>query len=53
MYDKENCPCKRVNCVRYGDCEACRKHHSSMDKKELTSCERLEKKLQKKKEKED
>lgn len=39
-----NCPCKRVKCERYGDCEACRKHHNN--KKTLTRCEKLKKKEQ-------
>ena len=23
----ENCPCKKRNCPRHGDCAACRAHH--------------------------
>ncbi len=25
----KNCPCKRVKCPRYGDCESCRKYHEN------------------------
>lgn len=39
---KIQCPCKRVNCARHGDCAACRKHHST--KKLLPTCERVQKK---------
>ena len=30
---KENCPCKKENCPRHGDCEACRQHHTASKRK--------------------
>ena len=36
---KLNCPCKRVACERFGDCEACRAFHAA-HKKGRTPCER-------------
>ena len=39
-----NCPCKRIKCERYNDCEACREYHKN--KKTLARCEKLEKKEQ-------
>lgn len=47
----ENCPCKRTNCERHGDCVACKEHHHSLEQKLMTSCERIkvkEEKLKKK-----
>lgn len=38
------CPCKRTDCPRHGDCEACREHHHASDRKPLTRCEKQEKK---------
>ena len=38
------CPCKRTDCPRHGDCEACREHHHASDRKQLTRCEKPEKK---------
>lgn len=34
---KEDCPCTK-NCVRHGDCQACRKHHEAKDND--PACER-------------
>jgi hypothetical protein len=43
-YNNENCPCKRTECERHGNCTACREHHSSLKGKSLTYCERLKEK---------
>lgn len=32
------CPCKRVKCARFGDCDACRKHH--LEQGDPPYCER-------------
>lgn len=40
MTDNENCPCKRIKCKRYGNCEACRAYHSASKSKPLPVCER-------------
>lgn len=45
---QENCPCKRINCPRHGDCAACREHHHASSRKPLTRCEKLEPKAQRK-----
>lgn len=42
MNNNENCPCKRTACKRHGDCQACREHHSSSQRKLLPTCDRLE-----------
>ena len=39
-----NCPCKRTNCVRHGNCAACKEHHHCWPKIPLTTCERIQKK---------
>ena len=44
--NNKNCPCKRIKCERYGNCNACREHHKN--KKSLTFCDRLKKKEQRK-----
>lgn len=41
--DRDQCPCKKVKCVRYGDCEACKEHHSR-NTRYLTACDRIKKK---------
>lgn len=38
-----NCPCKKKNCERHGDCEACRAYHAESKRKR--PCERIKKKL--------
>ncbi len=38
-----NCPCKRTNCIRHGDCKACKEHHHCWPKIPLTTCERIQK----------
>jgi len=35
---KKDCPCKKKNCPRYGDCEACRAFHAASKRK--LPCER-------------
>ncbi len=35
----ETCPCKRKQCIRYGDCDACRSYHST--KKRPVACENV------------
>lgn len=45
---QDPCPCRRVNCPRYGDCAACREHHHSSERKPLTRCEKLERKVRRK-----
>lgn len=36
----ENCPCKKKNCPRHGDCEACRIHHAASNRKRPVYCDR-------------
>lgn len=48
MEEVKECPCKRIHCVRHGDCEACWNHHHAPGKKMLTTCERLKAKAEKK-----
>ncbi len=36
--EKNECPCKRKGCARYGNCAECRAHHN--DKKHPPYCER-------------
>lgn len=43
---QETCPCKRVNCLRHGNCAACREHHHTSKHKPLTYCEKREEKKQ-------
>ncbi|MDO5558932.1 MAG: methylated-DNA--[protein]-cysteine S-methyltransferase [Oscillospiraceae bacterium] len=40
MNEKENCPCKHINCERHGRCSECMKHHTE-DKKTPPACERI------------
>lgn len=35
---KEDCPCKKKNCKRHGDCDACRAYHAKSKRKR--PCER-------------
>lgn len=44
---EKNCPCKRTECPRHGDCTACRAHHHNDSRWPMTSCERLQKKRSK------
>ncbi|MDD6212887.1 MAG: GNAT family N-acetyltransferase [Clostridiales bacterium] len=44
--EKKICPCKRVNCLRYGDCTACMEYHHSSRRKPMTYCEKLERKAE-------
>ncbi len=36
-----DCPCKKKKCKRYGNCDACRKHHA--ESKRPVACEREKK----------
>lgn len=38
---KIDCPCKRIQCERHGDCAACMAHHHAPGKKLLAACERI------------
>ncbi len=38
-YHSNNCPCNRIRCKRYRDCDACREHHAKK-LKSLPVCER-------------
>lgn len=40
-YNKESCPCKRLQCEYYGDCEACKEHHRTVETKYKIACERI------------
>jgi len=42
-----NCPCKKIKCIRHGNCDACRENHLNV-KKSLPACERPEKKCKEK-----
>ena len=45
----ENCPCKRINCKRHGDCVACKEHHHNHHPiYKTTTCERNKEKELKK-----
>lgn len=35
-----DCPCKKRNCPRHGDCEACREHHANSKRQRPVKCER-------------
>ena len=41
--NKEDCPCKKKNCERHGDCDACRAYHAESKRKR--PCEREKKPL--------
>ena len=41
-----DCPCKHLDCDRHGNCAACQAHHPAKD--HLTSCEKLNRKEQRK-----
>ena len=45
--EQQNCPCKRTDCPRHGDCFACWEHHHASGRKPLTRCEKLERKSEK------
>lgn len=51
-YDAANCPCKRLKCERHGDCKACIEHHHTSKRKLYTYCEKVENKMERKREKE-
>ena len=38
---REDCPCRRVKCKRFGDCDACIAHHR--EKRLPPACKREEK----------
>ena len=43
--DYIECPCKKVKCDRYGNCDEYKKyHHNKNSRKSLTRCEKLKKK---------
>ena len=46
--EQQNCPCKRTDCPRHGDCLACGEHHHAPGRKPLTRCEKLERKARRK-----
>lgn len=47
--DNMACPCKRIKCERYGNCDECKKYHYNKNSsKALTKCEKLKMKEQKK-----
>lgn len=46
--EQQNCPCKRTDCPRHGDCLACWEHHHASGRKPLTRCEKLERKARRK-----
>lgn len=48
MEENTDCPYKRLNCERHGNCLACKEHHINV-KKYGTACERAEKKKKKSK----
>lgn len=39
-HKNESCPCKRINCERHGDCDACRAHHNASARKLPPACEK-------------
>ncbi len=39
--DQVQCPCKRTQCERHGNCAACKRHHYMPNKKLLPACERI------------
>ncbi len=45
--DKHVCPCRRIKCVRHGNCAECRAHHHKLKKLQLPWCERIKSKEQK------
>ena len=47
MNENRNCPCKKLECERHGDCAACKEHHRSVKKKVIPECERLKLKEEK------
>ena len=53
VMEQESCPCRRVNCPRHGDCAACREYHHASGRKPLTRCEKLERKEQRKAERQE
>lgn len=40
MSDNPQCPCKRTNCPRHGDCAACQAHHAKRGSKHPPFCRR-------------
>ena len=45
--NQAECPCKRVKCERHGKCDECKAHHSAESRKTLTYCQKLERKGEK------
>ncbi|MDD3400365.1 MAG: type II CAAX endopeptidase family protein [Eubacteriales bacterium] len=37
--ENTNCPCKKKNCERHGNCDDCRKHHDDSKKQRPVACE--------------
>lgn len=37
----QNCPCKKINCPRHGNCKECKQYHHSSSLFMLTKCERI------------
>ena len=46
---RSDCPCKRIKCERFGNCDACRQHHQGS--KHGPACDRLQEKEERKKRK--
>ena len=40
MTGSQDCPCRKKNCPRHGDCCSCRAYHASSKRKRPTACER-------------
>lgn len=40
MSRKPDCPCRRIKCVRHGDCDACRAYHAETGRKYPVACEK-------------
>ncbi len=48
MYtEAKNCPCTRITCKRYQDCEACMMFHQKVKRYGLPMCQRPNKKTKK------
>lgn len=45
MAEKQACTCKKKNCERHGNCDACRAYHAKSKRKLQVACERRKKGL--------
>lgn len=43
--ENTSCPCKKKKCIRYGNCEECRKYHIESKRQRPVACERNHKSL--------